>query len=122
MYNRGEKPLNEFRRHQELSHMNRMNRRTFGAIAASAPTASLLAQEAKPTGVVETTGGKICGVIINKVNSFKGIPYGASTAGAGRFQPPTKLAAWTGVKDTVAWGPSAPQGPPTEIPEVAATI
>jgi para-nitrobenzyl esterase len=36
--------------------------------------------------------------------------------------PPVKPEAWTGVKETVEWGPEAPQGPHTEIPEVAATI
>jgi para-nitrobenzyl esterase len=36
--------------------------------------------------------------------------------------PPVKPEAWTGIKETVEWGPEAPQGPHTEIPEVAATI
>jgi len=111
-----------------MSHpTNKMNRRTFGAVTATAAAATLItpeafAQDAKPTGVVETTAGKVRGLVLNKVNAFKGIPYGASTAGAGRFQPPAKPAAWTGVKETTTWGDSAPQGPPTEIPEVAATI
>ena len=104
--------------------MSQMDRRTFAAVTASAAIAanSVAADEAKPTAVVETTGGKIRGVVINKVNAFKGVPYGASTAGANRFKPPTKLSPWTGIKETTAWGASAPQGPPTEIPEVAATI
>jgi para-nitrobenzyl esterase len=102
--------------------MSHMNRRTFGAVTATAAASSLLAQDVKPTAVVDTTGGKVRGLALNKVNAFKGIPYAASTAGAGRFQPPSKLAPWSGVKETTSWGPSAPQGPPTEIPEVAATI
>jgi para-nitrobenzyl esterase len=36
--------------------------------------------------------------------------------------PPVKPEPWTAVKETTAWGPEAPQGPHTEIPEVAATI
>jgi para-nitrobenzyl esterase len=36
--------------------------------------------------------------------------------------PAVKPTAWSGVRDTVEWGHEAPQGPHTEIPEVAATI
>jgi para-nitrobenzyl esterase len=78
--------------------------------------------QAKPGPVVETASGKIRGLVIDKVNVFKGIRYGASTAGANRFMPPMKVAPWTGVKDTAEWGEEAPQGPHTEIPEVASTI
>jgi len=76
-----------------------------------------------PAPVANTSSGKIRGVLqANKVHAFRGIPYGAPTGGANRFMPPAKPEAWTGVKDTVEWGPEAPQGPHTEIPEVAATI
>jgi len=44
--------------------------------------------------VVETVDGKIRGRILNKVNAFQGIPYGASTAGAARFMPASKPKPW----------------------------
>jgi para-nitrobenzyl esterase len=102
-----------------------MNRRTFigtGAAALIIGSKSAWAAEAKPGLTVETTSGKVRGLVIDKVNAFKGIRYGASTAGANRFMPPVKPASWTGVKDVFEFGEEAPQGPHTEIAEVATTI
>jgi para-nitrobenzyl esterase len=72
--------------------------------------------------VVETNAGKIRGLIIDKVYAFKGVPYGASTAGTGRFMPPAKPQPWTDIKETTYVGNRSPQQPGMlEIPEVAAT-
>ena len=59
--------------------------------------------------IVETSAGKVRGAVVEGVNVFKGIPYGGTTAGKNRFMPPTKPVAWTGVRDALAYGPSAPQ-------------
>jgi para-nitrobenzyl esterase len=72
------------------------------------------------SSVVQTTAGRIRGVIADKISAFYGVPYGASTAGAGRFMPPTKPQPWTGVRDTLQFGPRSPQGPSGLIPEDAA--
>jgi len=105
-----------------------MNRRSFlqYGTAASLFTGTLaksFGAEPKSGATVDTSSGKIRGLMIDKVNAFKGIPYGASTAGNRRFLPPAKPEPWTGIKDTAEWGPEAPQvSPHTEIPEVRATI
>src|ERR1700674_2616525 len=59
--------------------------------------------------IVETPAGKVRGAAINGVQTFKGIPYGASTAGASRFLPPKAPKPWTGVRDTLDYGSPAPQ-------------
>ncbi len=111
-----------------------MNRRSFlgrGSAAAGALvsgglgiTKALTAArtETRPSPVVDTTAGKIRGLIVDRVYAFKGVPYGASTAGAGRFMPPMEPTPWKDIRNTVEVGHRSPQQPGLlEIPEVAAT-
>jgi len=99
-----------------------MNRRSFlgssllgsSLLANSMLTKVALGAAAKSEGsgsgpVAETTYGKLRGVSQNKVLSFKGVPYGASTAGANRFMPPQKPQPWTGVRDAIEIGLRSPQ-------------
>jgi para-nitrobenzyl esterase len=59
--------------------------------------------------IVETASGRVAGAWINGVAAFKSIPYGASTAGEGRFQPPQKVAPWSGVHDATEYASKSPQ-------------
>lgn len=86
---------------------------SFLAAGASAST-SLFATRSlwAATGdsvVAETSSGKIRGTTVDDIKVFKGIPYGGNTGGANRFMPPTKPASWTGVRDALAYGSTAPQ-------------
>ncbi len=63
-----------------------------------------------------TTFGQIRGVDQNGIKTFKGVPYGASTAGSNRFMPPADPAKWTGVRDALEYGHSAPQRDPAAPP------
>lgn len=85
-----------------------------GAVAAAADvtlgqTGSGSTAAAGP--VAQTTAGKVCGYMNGSVNVFKGIPYAASTAGAGRFAPAKKREPWSGVRDATKLGDKSPQNP-----------
>jgi para-nitrobenzyl esterase len=64
---------------------------------------------AQSEAIVETTEGKYRGRIVDGVCVFKGMRYGASTAGAGRFMPPAPAAHFAGVRDAFEYGDQAPQ-------------
>jgi para-nitrobenzyl esterase len=60
---------------------------------------------------VETTSGKVRGLVSSGVRQFKSVPYGASTAGANRFKRPEHPTPWAGVRDCFGYGPVSPQVP-----------
>jgi len=60
----------------------------------------------------ETSFGSVRGEDVDGVKTFKGIPYGASTAGPNRFKPPADPTRWSGVRDALEYGASAPQRDP----------
>src|SRR3954447_24715716 len=72
--------------------------------------------------VVDTESGKVSGVTSDGVHVFKGIPYGASTAGANRFVPPKKPEPWSGVREAVAYAGRSPQAPAAQQRPELATV
>jgi para-nitrobenzyl esterase len=62
--------------------------------------------------VADTAFGKVRGADVGGIKIFKAVPYGANTAGKNRFMPPVDPVKWTGVRDALEFGPSAPQTEP----------
>jgi para-nitrobenzyl esterase len=60
---------------------------------------------------VETASGRLQGLISGNIRQFRGVPYGASTAGANRFQRPQPPKPWMGMRDCFAYAPVSPQVP-----------
>ncbi|HEX3864132.1 MAG TPA: carboxylesterase/lipase family protein [Stellaceae bacterium] len=114
----------------------RIDRRSILAATAAAGAGLLIPQRpgwaaAPANPVVDTDSGKIRGATTDGIAGFKGVPYGASTAGANRFMPPRRPEKWAGVRDALDWAGHAPQafpgrrrpelaglsGPPDKVPE-----
>lgn len=71
----------------------------------------IAAAEAGLSAVVETAAGKLRGARAAGICAFKGVPYGASTAGHNRFMPPQPPLAWSGLRDALGYAGHAPQSP-----------
>jgi para-nitrobenzyl esterase len=91
----------------------KLGRREFIGASALIAGAALLDSSAfaqpTPGATIETTAGKIRGTLRGGIHAFKGVPYGASTAGANRFMAPQRPAKWTGVRDAFNFGHQSPQ-------------
>lgn len=61
--------------------------------------------------VVATTAGKVWGFTRNGIQTFKGIPYAASTEGKARFLPPARPKPWTETRSAMWYGKTCPQVP-----------
>ena len=58
---------------------------------------------------IETDAGRLRGIENAGTISFLGVPYAASTGGDNRFRAPQPLRPWSGARDALGFGPSAPQ-------------
>lgn len=66
--------------------------------------------------IIATNSGRIRGALEDGVYTFKGVPYGRSTAGEDRFLPARSPVPWSGVRDALEFGPKCPQVGPGANP------
>jgi para-nitrobenzyl esterase len=59
--------------------------------------------------MIEIASGKLCGGTTPAGYSFKGIPYGGSTAGVNRFLAPSPAPTWRGMREARDVGLRCPQ-------------
>ncbi|MET7680712.1 carboxylesterase family protein [Streptomyces sp. NPDC005423] len=64
--------------------------------------------------VARTPYGAVRGSYENGIAVFRGIPYAAPPFGPHRFRPPVPPEPWTGVREALAFGPTAPKPPYSE--------
>ena len=60
--------------------------------------------------VVEITSGKIRGYLNGDVYTFKGIPYAEPPTAERRFVAPVGVRPWSGIRNTLVYGPTCPTG------------
>lgn len=62
--------------------------------------------------VAATAAGAVCGVVDDRtgMRTFRGVPYGASTAGPCRFRAPQPVERWRGLYDASVFAAPAMQG------------
>lgn len=92
--------------------MKKVNRRNFlrnsAAVTASLALTRKIGWAETSSPLATTTHGKISGALIDGVNVFKAIPYGADTATT-RFKAPTPPVPWTNVLECTRFTTMAPQ-------------
>jgi len=55
--------------------------------------------------------GQIAGTVVDGIAEFKGIPFAAAPLGPLRWKAPQPVKPWTGIRQTVAFGPACIQDP-----------
>ena len=74
------------------------------------PKAAHVTSAVAPVGpMVDISAGTLLGQQLEGCAAFRGVPYGASTDGANRFQPPRPPAPWKGIRDATRFAHISPQ-------------
>ncbi len=75
----------------------------FGALALVHEGRALAAPPCDDGTTVQTDKGAVCGIVVNGINSWQGIPHSAPPVSNLRWAPPQPAAAWTGTLNATAF-------------------
>ena len=104
------------------SGVNRRDLVGAGAAGVLLAASGSAAAKARKAPVAQTAAGRIRGLNNGPVKVFRGVPYGASTAGANRWLPAKPPAPWSGIRDATAYGQQCPQTWGAPLPEEQAQL
>jgi para-nitrobenzyl esterase len=79
------------------------------ALAVATPKSAAAAPACAAGTVVTTSTGPVCGIVVNGVNEWLGIPYAAPPVGSLRWAPPQPHASWSATLAATAFGNSCTQ-------------
>lgn len=100
--------MSSLKQNLRLPHDPSRRRLLQGIGAALLPWPLHAGEGLRGSTVVETTLGRVQGVVEGPASVFRGIPYGADTATT-RFRRPEPAAPWTGIRDVVDYAARCPQ-------------
>jgi carboxylesterase type B len=93
---------------QEISDLRQqvegIHRAMVAVSASLAPSPSVAAPSCMAGTTVQTSTGPVCGIVVNGVNEWLGIPYAAPPVGNLRWAPPQPHAPWTTTLAATAFG------------------
>src|SRR5262249_48283844 len=62
-----------------------------------------LGRACDPGTTVQTDNGAVCGIVVDGINSWQGIPFAAPPVGELRWAPPQAAAPWSGVREATTY-------------------
>jgi para-nitrobenzyl esterase len=83
--------------------------KTENAVAEGARPSETHITVSDSNAIVDTTAGKVQGFTRNGIQTFRGIPYAASTAAGARFLAPSKPEPWKEARTALWYGKTCPQ-------------
>lgn len=119
-----QKNSRKMKNYNRRKFLNRVSLTLSGTVAFSRIGYSAISNIALPVSAeeyvdIEINHGKIRGIRVEGINTFKGIPYAGKVSGERRFRRPAEIVPWTGTLEALQLGAPAIQSPRRSEPAPA---